>query len=241
MTPGRRGRGAVLWVGAGLGLAAIGYLSWVSATWLRYGRSKSSAIGEADEWLDHFMPEYDVSERHHVRVAAPSDITLSAATETDLQRSGLIRGIIKTRELVLGADSDARARPRGLLAETLSLGWGVLADVPGREIVMGAVTRPWESNVIFRAVPPEAFAAFRQPGFVKIAWTLRADAVGPTASVLRTETRVSTTDLDARRTFRWYWARFSPGIVLIRHVLLRQAKREAERRVRRDLISAGEI
>jgi hypothetical protein len=50
--------------------------------------------------------------------------------------------MFRTRELVLGAEPDAVARPRGLLDQVLSLGWGVLADVPGREIVVGAVTRP---------------------------------------------------------------------------------------------------
>lgn len=30
--------------------------------------------------------------------------------------------------------------------------------------------------------------------------------------------------------FRWYWARFSPGIILIREISLRLVKKEAERR-----------
>jgi hypothetical protein len=76
----------------------------------------------------------------------------------------------------------------------------------------------------------EAFRAFDAPGYVKIAWTLRADPLGESESVFRTETRVVTTDAAARARFRWYWARFSPGIVLIRHLLLRPLKREAERR-----------
>lgn len=86
--------------------------------------------------------------------------------------------------------------------------------------------------------------AFAEPGFVKIAWTLRADAIGGSATTFRTETRVVTTDDDARRRFRWYWARFSPGIVLIRHVLIRHAliaalTRDAERRWRDALASTA--
>jgi len=65
---------------------------------------------------------------------------------------------------------------------------------------------------------------------VKIVWTLRADPVGQSESIFRTETRATTTDRTARTKFRWYWARFSPGIVLIRRVMLRLLKREAERR-----------
>jgi hypothetical protein len=62
----------------------------------------------------------------------------------------LVRAIFKTREVVLGSEPDALARPRGLLALTKSIGWGVLAEIPGREVVMGAVTQPWYADVVFR-------------------------------------------------------------------------------------------
>ena len=116
------------------------------------------------------------------------------------------------------------------MAVTKELGWGILADAPGHEIVMGAVTQPWQANVVFRGLPPDEFAAFNEPGYVKIAWTLRAEAVSDGESIARTETRVMATDADARRKFRWYWARFSPGIVLIREVSMRLVQKEAERR-----------
>jgi hypothetical protein len=106
----------------------------------------------------------------------------------------------------------------------------VLAEIPDREIVVGAVTKPWEPNVVFHALPPGEFAAFREPGYVKIVWTLRADPDGPGASVFRTETRALATDAIARGKFRIYWACFSPGIALIRRLSLGPLRREAERR-----------
>ena len=133
---------------------------------------------------------------------------------------------------MLGAEPAGATRPKGLVAEMTSLGWGLLAEAPGREIVVGAITQPWMGNVVFRALPPDQFRAFRDPGYVKIVWTLRADPAGLAESMFRTETRVSTTDPSARRKFRWYWARFSPGIVLIRRMMLGAVKREAERRAR---------
>jgi hypothetical protein len=117
------------------------------------------------------------------------------------------------------------------------LGWGVLDEIPGREIVFGAVTRPWEANVVFRALLPDAFAAFNEPDYVKIAWTLRADPIDARESIARTETRVTTTDPGAREKFRRYWAVFSPGIVLIRRVMLKRVKAEAERRAVADALS----
>ena len=73
--------------------------------------------------------------------------------------------------------------------------------------------------MVFRPLPPEQFARFNEPGYVKIAWTLRADPAGETRSVFRTETRVVATDPGARTKFRRYWSFASPGIVLIRWLI----------------------
>ena len=106
----------------------------------------------------------------------------------------------------------------------------MLAERPGREIVVGAVTKPWEPDVTFRAVPPDAFAAYHTPGEVKIVWTLRADPVDSGRSIFRTETRAVATDAFARDRFRRYWSFVSPGVSAIRWLSLQPLKREAERR-----------
>jgi hypothetical protein len=230
MSSGQQVRRILKWSTGAAGLAAAAYAGYVGATWLRYGHPPPPVSDDIDPLLDRFMPVYDVAERHHTRVAAPADLTFAAACEQDLMAMPAVRAIFTARELVLGADPDPTPRPRGLLAYTKSIGWGVLAEVPGREIVMGAVTQPWFANVVFRPLPPREFAAFSEPDHVKIVWTLRADPNGPGASVFRTETRVATTDASARAKFRWYWARFSPGIVLIRWLSLGPMRRDAERR-----------
>jgi hypothetical protein len=226
------GASMVRMAAAGVGVAATGYAAWAAANWLRYGHAAASTHAEGcDPLLDEFMPVYDVVERHGTRVNAPPAVALAAAKEQDLLESAVVRAIFRARELIVGAGSSDSPRPRGLLAQVQSLGWGVLADVPGREIVMGAVTKPWEANVTFRAVPPERFAQFDDPGYVKIAWTLRADPAGA-GSVFRTETRAIATDAAARRKFRWYWSFFAPGIGLIRLISLGLLRRDAGRRMR---------
>jgi hypothetical protein len=217
---------------AAVGIAAGAYGLYAAVTWSRYGRIPQADDLERDELLDRFMPAYEVVERHHTHVPAPAAITLAAAREQDLLQLPLVRPIFKAREIVLRAKPDTRPQPRGLVAATLALGWGILAVVPDRELVVGAVTRPWEPNVTFRAVPPDEFAAFREPGFVKIAWTLRADPIDAETSIFRTETRAMATDAAARARFRRYWAFASPGIALIRRLSLGPLAREAERRAR---------
>ena len=199
---------------------------------MRRKASGSVRADQADRLLDMFLPEYDVVERHHIQVDAPAALTFAAAKEQDLFRLPLVRVIFRMREIVLGADPPDRPQPRALLAAVQALGWGVLAEQPDREIVMGAVTRPWEANVIFRAIPAPDFASFDEPGYVKIAWTLRTDPIDAKTSVFRTETRAIATDQDARVRFRRYWAFASPGVWLIRRLSLGPLKRDAEWRFR---------
>jgi hypothetical protein len=198
-------RSAIQIAAAGAGLAGVVYGVAAARAWWRYGKPPPPRTYERDELLDRFIPEYDVVERHRIWIAAPAEVVLDAAREQDLMESGLVRAIFKTREVVMGASSDDRPRPRGLMAAVRSLGWGVLAEVPGREIVVGAVTRPWEANVTFHALPPDQFARYQEPGVVKIVWTLRAKPLGNNTSLFLTETRAVATDPVARARFRRYW------------------------------------
>ena len=220
------------WLAASLGAAAGGYAAYVAVTWLRYGHPSTPRPEQEDEHLDRFMPRPDIAERHHIHIDAPAETTLAVASDIDLMDAPLARAIFRAREALLGATPDMVERPRGLLAFTKSIGWGVLVDEPGRELVMGAVTRPWEANVVFTPLPPADFASFNEPGYVKIVWTLRADPLGVTTSLFRTETRAVATDAIARARFRRYWSLLSPGIIIIRWAMLQPLKAEAERRAR---------
>jgi hypothetical protein len=216
-------------LGASTGAVALGWLGYLGVTWARYG--KASRNGQQDLLLDRFMPTYEVRERHQTKVAAPAEATYAVARGLDLQRSGLVRGIFRGRELLLGSEPSNREHPPDLLSELLALGWRVLAEEPGRELVMGAVTQPWKADVEFRGLAPEEFVAFNDPGYAKIVWTLNVEPTGPNSSIFHTETRVTTTDPESRRRFRRYWSLVSPGILLIREETLRLVRREAERRV----------
>ena len=212
------------------GVAAAGYAAYVAGTWVRYGHPAPAPTDGGDELLDRFMPVYEVVERHGTVVHAPADVTFAAARDLDLTSLPLVRAIFKGRELILGAAPAAEPRARGLVADMLALGWGVLAETPGRAIVVGAVTKPWEPNPIFRTVPAERFATFDEPDYVRIAWTLRADPLPGGRSRFRTETRAVATDAAARARFRLYWSFLSPGIWLIRRAMLAPLRREAARR-----------
>jgi hypothetical protein len=191
-----------------LGIAVaglLGYLAYAVTTYISYGdRSRHlPPESEGNPLLDRFMPDYDVRDHHATRVEASADQTMWAAREAKWQDSWFARS---------------------------KIGWEILAEVPGREVVMGAITQPWVKNPTFRKVSPERFASFREPGYVKIVWTIKSLPQGPSRTLLSTETRLVPTDDSARIKFRPYWTFLSPGIIVIRWILLRSARRKAEGR-----------
>jgi hypothetical protein len=204
-----------------------------------YGTAKASAAMGEDPLLDRFIPVPEVAEHHRIEIDAPAALVLSTANEMHVLDSPIIRAIFKLRELALGGEPDTREHPTELMAQMQSIGWVVLAEEPGREIVFGAVTQPWQATPTFRSIPPAEFKDFAEPGYVKIAWTLRADPLGEQRSMFHTETRVTTTDAEARSRFRTYWSFVAPGVELIRLAMLRPLKHAAEYRQRRHSVASA--
>ncbi len=105
-------RSTARWLLGGAGLAAASYAAYVGFTWLRYGHPAHPTGEDTDPLLDPFIPVYEVVERHHVRVAAPAEITLTAATEMDIQQSSIIRAIFKGREWIMRSRAARDQVPR---------------------------------------------------------------------------------------------------------------------------------
>jgi hypothetical protein len=211
--------------------AAAGlYGGYVLITFARFGRLSGKA--SIHPLLDQLMPEYAVRERHSIRVPASAEITFAAAREISFHDSRLIRMIFALREMPgrLSGGPPAPTERRPVIDEVVALGWRQLAEVPRRQVVMGAMTQPWKQTVQFRGLSADEFVAFCEPGYAKIAWTIEAEPAGSSTSVFSTETRVMTTDPVSRERFRRYWAFLSPGILIIRYEILRLVRTEASRR-----------
>jgi hypothetical protein len=222
---------------SGAGLAAAAYAALAGTAWLRYGSVRNNG-STSDPMLDRFMPEYEIVERHQVNVDAPAALTLRAAKAQQLARVPVIRAIFGARQAVLRGTT-LQDLPPGLMDQVLRLGWGILAEEPDREVVVGAVTQPWRANVVFTALPPDLYAGWREPEYVKIVWSLRVDPVDARRCVFRTETRAVATDAAARERFRRYWAFVSPGVWLIRRLSLSPLKEAAEREFNARLAPVG--
>jgi hypothetical protein len=176
-----------------------------------------------------FIPRPDVVDHHEIAIAAPADLVFFEATRVDLQSLPVVRAIFRIRGWLLGDTSEPPPKPLGIVADTMVLGWGLLAHTPCRTIVMGAAARPWTRNVTFRTIPSDQFAAFAEPDYVKIVWTLEAEPIGQGRTRFHTETRVVATDAASRRKFFWYWLVFGLGIRFIRWNMLWALHRKALR------------
>lgn len=217
---------------AGAAIAVAGYAALVILNRVKYGDVEVLPEAAKDSLLDWYIPDPEVREHHSINIDAPPEVVMAAAKEMELLKSPVIHAIIRARELVMGGTPDARPHPTRLMEQMVSIGWVVLAETAGREIVFGAVTQPWDAAPVFRSIPSAQFHDFAEPGWVKIAWTLRTDPAGDDRTLFTTETRVATTDAAARERFRTYWSFVAPGVELIRLALLRPLKHAAERRAK---------
>jgi hypothetical protein len=111
-------------------------------------------------------------------------------------------------------------------------GFLLLGEWPGHEIVFGTVVQPWKAVTDDEPAPQvEAgrFAEFDTPGYVKVAFNIRVEPYGSGRSLITTETRTAATDSTSLRHFARYWILVGPFSALIRRLMLRMVKSDAER------------
>jgi hypothetical protein len=199
--------------------------------------------GAATLQIDRFLPRYDYSVVHAGVFRAPPEACYRAAHGLDLLRHPAARTLLGLRSLPqrisdrLGTHGDAMpaaAPPRTFRLDDMvgpPIGWILLGEEPGTEIVLGQIGRPWKPAGASSgpAVEPAEFASFDRPGFAKIAFSLRVQPHGAGSSVLTMETRIALTDPQSRRRFARYWSIVGPFSALIDRIALRLLNKELGR------------
>jgi hypothetical protein len=187
--------------------------------------------------IDHYLPSYDVTEICSIEVAAGWDAAYAAIKAADL-RDPLVDTLFAIRELPLRLRRRWRGEPppvdQPVTFDSMvhaGPGFVVLHEVPGIELVVGAIGRFWRKDYGGREFAPAEFAGFAEPGYAKVALSLSVLPSRRGYTTLRYEARTGTTDEAARRTFRRYWRVIRPGVALVMRRALKRIKLEAERRV----------
>lgn len=209
---------------AGLLIAMAGLA--VAAAALAWPAETKRAAG-AGSLLDESIPAWQFDERHTIRIDAPPDRVYMAMRQVTAREIRLFRTLTAIRRF-------GRAGPEGILNApdrqplidvATSTTFGLLAESPPREIVIGTVVlAPQDPG----RVTAELFRRELEPGVALAAMNFIVSPDGRGGSILSTETRVYANSPTAIRRFAVYWRVIHPGSDLIRRMWLRAVKRRAE-------------
>jgi hypothetical protein len=180
--------------------------------------------------LDRVLPAPALVEIDEIDLAAPPASVWDAVRHGNLGDSPLVRALFAVRTL------PDRIAKRTAEAPTLHVddlrssverpGFQVLADDGSSELVVGAIGKVWHLEIPFvHVADADAFRAFHEPGYTKVAWAIRVSPLGANGSHVVVEVRVDATDVEAWSKFRRYFAMIGPASRFIRRSMLASLER----------------
>jgi len=175
--------------------------------------------------LERNLPEYRFVEQHQRFVAASPARVWAALHTAQVEGSGITRAAVALRMLPARLSGRAPVPIRLFdlagMANFLRLG-----EIPERELVLGMVGQFWRAKGGLLPIDPEAFAAFADPAYAKLAYGFLLEPQG-SGTLLKTETRVHGLSAESVRRFWPYWIMIRPISGLIRREILAGIGREA--------------
>lgn len=195
--------------------------------------------------IDQYLPAYDWSERHSLTVQAPAAVVYDALRTADFARSPVVRALLELRALPArltrsdsgssGPASGTQPSSEGLRDERTTLdsfrkrGFTILDERRDAEMLIGLVGRFWTIHGGICDTDSERFRGPIDAGTARAAWNFAlAPLHGGESTLLATETRIQAADAQARRSFGRYWLLIRPFSGLIRRLMLRAIRDEAE-------------
>lgn len=196
--------------------------------------------------IDKILPHFDTTTVGHTVIDAPCDVVFETVREMDFLQihSPAVDTLMFVRDLPgqiarrLGRRPPSAPPPSMRLADMLDdssdpdelEAWFGLGEVPGQELVFGAIGKVWQPDIDWKPVTADEFGEFAEPDYAKIAAEFSVRSYGDDRSLLSYEARTAVTDAAARRKFLRYWWLVRPFVRLVMQAALATAKDEAERR-----------
>jgi hypothetical protein len=177
--------------------------------------------------LDRFAPSWHFRERHHLTVRAAPDQAYRALRAVTAREVRLFRTLVWLRRLGRAGPATILNPPpdEPLLDVATRSGFLLLAEAPGREIVIGTVVIAPAGAA--RPVEPEAYRTLSGRGWARGTMNFRVEPLETSRCVVTTETRVHASDALTRWRFGAYWVLIRAGSGLIRRMWLRAIARRA--------------
>jgi hypothetical protein len=193
-------------------------------------RARSEQASAARPTLvDEIMPVYQVASRHSRIVRAPAATVYAEIRRVEFGQAPLVRGLFALRGLPARLLGGGPRPAPGARRQGVPPGFVLLAERPGREVVLGIAGQFWRpTGNVARLADAAAWHAYQAPGTASGVIVLRVTPLDYQTSRLATETRVRVRGRGATLRFRAYWLVIGPFSGLIRHSLLGQIGRAAE-------------
>ena len=191
--------------------------------------------------LDKYMPKWDFTEVHSIRVNGDPETVYDAVMETTLAEiSSIMRLLLFLRELpekAVGRKTTAMDNQEPMLSSMLNNGFTKLAEKKPFEVVFGLLVpgntgRVWQksSGKEITAADAEEFFAFENPDYIRVVANIIVEDTDKLDLVtVSTESRSLALSRQALKHFTPYWRIIRPFSGLIRRLWLRGIKRHAER------------
>ena len=205
----------------------------------------TTEVTEREMLIDRALPRFDFTRVEHLVVEADPETTYAAVRRLDFLKvhSPLMDAAMWVRGV---PDKVARATGRrteppqelpsltfdGMVDGERGLpGWLKLGEDPPREIAFGAIGKFWQMDITWLDPVPEtleAFTAFDDADWGKIAANFSVRPYGDGRSLLSYEARTAMTDEASRTKFGRYWTVVSPFVGVIMRATLHTVKEDAE-------------
>ena len=171
--------------------------------------------------VDDFLPVFDISDAVATVVQADVEATWDALMEVDLVDVGrkrpliavlgALRGLPDIVSHLLHGEAPPQAPAHLRLHDTATMpadkgGWILLGERPRDEIALGLVGKFWRPVIPFAKVSRDEFRDFSEPGYAKTVYSLSVRSLDERRTLLSGVMRTATTDDQARKWFRRYWA-----------------------------------
>jgi hypothetical protein len=180
--------------------------------------------------LDQLIPTPRLLETEHADLAAPPARVWQLLRHADLATSPLIRALFAVRTLpdrLQGKPVNLALRVDDFRSSAEHPGFQLLAEEATHEFAVGAIGKVWQLEIPFVHVSNAAdFAAFRQPGFIKVAWAIRTLPRGEQDCRVEFELRVDAVDEVSWSKFEHYFRLIGPASRFIRRTALASLARQ---------------
>ena len=167
--------------------------------------------------LDTYLPNYLLREVNHIAVAASPEEAYRSACQFDMATIPWIRHLFQIRTILDPGERIQQLTPRDSYQKG---GFILLQERKDQELAVGAIGKIWNPSIRFEHVDPESFATFHNPGFGKVAWSIKCDSRLGGGALITIEVRIGATDAASSARMRGYFSFVGPFSRAIRRATL---------------------